>query len=111
MCKNREEAEQNSLLVYGDTNVAEPDFRPDGHYYHAQHDLEWVIYPDDGDPGVTGIRDGAKPLCVLAAENKPGLARMVPTPPAQPMGTEGLGTYPKFVNDFSSKNVFKNKPE
>lgn len=68
MCRNRNQAEADSLIVYGDTNVAEPDFRPDGHYYHAKHDLVWVIHPeeDNDGPGVTGIRDGAEPICKLA---------------------------------------------
>jgi hypothetical protein len=121
MCKNRNAAEQDCLIVYGHTNVAEPDFMPDGHYYAAAEDLIWVVHPsedagdDDHDgPGVTGIRNGARPICQLAQEkraNQPGMARMVPTPPAQPMSEEGLGAYPKFVNDFNTRNLFKKDPE
>lgn len=117
MCKNRQEAETNCLIVYGDTNIAEPDFRPDGHYYHAQHDLVWVVHPmddagEDGHdgPGVTGVRDGAEPICVLAARKQSLPHGMVATPPAQPMTDEISSAFPKFVNDFSWRNIFK-KPK
>lgn len=68
MCESHAAATVDCILVYGHTNVTEPDFRPDGHYYSAPEDQEWVVWPDDGSPGMTGIRDGAKPLCQLRAD-------------------------------------------
>lgn len=34
-----------------------------GNYYHVE-DTEWVVYPEDDDPGVIGAKAGAVPIDV-----------------------------------------------
>jgi len=75
MCNSREEAEAVCQKLYGHDNVGQGDYfhddghyyrADDGHYYRAKEDLVWIIPPDAHDPGVLGIRDGAKPICMHA---------------------------------------------
>lgn len=69
MCESREEAELRCLKIYKHANLGKPDVGRDGLpyrdacFYAAPENLEWIVMPDDEDPGVLGVIRGIVPLC------------------------------------------------
>ena len=62
MCKNMEEAISTCFMLHGHRAVTRIDYPHEDECYSSE-DTEWLVPPDDGDPGVLAAKSNAKPLC------------------------------------------------